>query len=299
LSSTLYIGKNQKSYNSDIGIPLAVLGVDSGWNSPYKWFKNILEGLALVLLPNVYPKWLVVEAGIDHPGDMDFVNSFIKSDVVVFTKFPETPVHVEFFDSPQEVIKEKKKLIKSLKKEGVLVLNNDDKEVLKIREDSGKRAVTFGLENGADVLGSNLEVVYENEKPRGLSFKINIDGKSFPANLKGVLGIQHVYPVLGALAVGKALNLNPLNLLNTFRNYIPLPGRMRILDGIYGSTIIDDTYNSSPVALEEALKTLGSLNNVRKIAVLGHMAELGKYTKDEHEKVVSDIFKTLEKLIDF
>jgi len=288
LSSAFYIGKNQKSYNSEIGIPLAILGRESGWNSLWKWSKNILEGVALVILPNVYPKWLVVEAGVDQPGDMDLINKWIKSDFVVFTKFAKTPVHVEFFDSPQGVLEEKRKLIKSLKSDGVLILNADDKDVLDIKEGSGKHAITYGFSEEASVRASNLEIFYKNDRPAGISFKVNVNGNSLPVILNGVLGVQHVYPVLSALAVGQALNLNLIKLVESFKNHSPAPGRMRILDGIYGSTIIDDSYNSSPVAVEEALQTLRLIEvsgEGRKIAVLGDMMELGKFMKKEHLKI--------------
>jgi len=64
------------------------------------------------------------------------------------------------------------------------------------------------------------------------------------------------------------------------------PGRMKIIEGIKGSTIIDDSYNSSPVAVNSALRTLGDIETKgRKIAVLGDMMELGEYSSDEHKKV--------------
>ena len=285
LNQVLYIGKNKKSYNSEIGIPLAILGLESGWRNAWKWFKNILEGLALIILPNIYPKWLVLEAGVDHPGDMDAINKFIKSDVVVFTRFPETPVHIEFFDSPEAVIKEKTKLIKSLKKDGVIILNYDDKNVLNIKKSSGYHAVTFGFEEGSDVKASNLETFYKSNRPTGIGFKVNVDGNSLPIILKDVLGIQHVYPILSAIAVGKALNLNIVKIIEAFENFKGERGRMRILDGIFGGAIIDDTYNSSPIASEEALKVLGSVEGRRKIAVLGDMMELGKHMEEEHRKI--------------
>jgi UDP-N-acetylmuramoyl-tripeptide--D-alanyl-D-alanine ligase len=310
LSSVLYINKNQKSYNSEIGIPLTIIGRESGWGNLWAWTKNILEGLALILLKNVYPEWLVIEAGIDHPGDMDFINSLIKSDIVVFTKFSKSPVHVGFFESPEELIKEKKKLLKSLKDEGILVLNSDDDDILKIRDGSGKHSITYGFNNEAEVRASNLEIFYRNNKPVGIDFKVNMNGNSLPIILEGVLGIQHVYPVLVSLAIGKALNLNILKLVHSFKNHAPAPGRMRILDGIYNSTIIDDSYNSSPVAVEEALNVLklikankGSASampqrdGARKIAVLGDMLELGKYTEDEHIKVGKKVIGILDVLI--
>jgi len=101
INSFYYAGKSQKSYNTEIGIPLTILGKSVGygnfWRSLATWLKNIMEGILLIILPNVYPKWLVVEAGIDQPGDMDLINKWLNSDIVVFTRFAQTPAHVEFF----------------------------------------------------------------------------------------------------------------------------------------------------------------------------------------------------------
>src|SRR5690606_24740069 len=69
-------------------------------------------------------------------------------------------------------------------------------------------------------------------------------------------------------------------------NHIPPQGRMRIIPGIKKTLIIDDTYNSSPIASEQALKTLGELRGVkRRIAVLGDMMELGQFSIREHERI--------------
>jgi len=284
LSTELFVGKSQKTYNTEIGIPLTILGVESGWGSLSRWCRNIIEGLLLLILQNIYPKWLIIEAGIDHPGDMDTIAKMIKTDIVVFTKFAEIPVHVEFFGSPKLVWEEKKKILKTLKDSGTIVLNHDDENVLEIKKGSGKHAITYGFNKMADVVASNLEIFYKNDVPAGISFKVNVDGNSLPIMLEGVLGEQHAYPILSAIAVSKALNINTIKVIDSLKKIEFMPGRMRILNGVYSSTIIDDSYNSSPLAIEKALGVLKEIKETkgRKIAVLGDMLELGSFEENEH-----------------
>ena len=77
-----------------------------------------------------------------------------------------------------------------------------------------------------------------------------------------------------------------VNAINALANYDVAPGRMRLLEGIDGTLIIDDTYNSSPFACEFALKTLAEVKSSgRKIAILGDMLELGKHTVEAHKNI--------------
>lgn len=293
LSESLYIRKNQKSFNSEIGVPLTILGLDNGYNNFFKWILNIIEGL-FVVFKRKYPKWLVLEFGVDRPGDMEYLIKWIKVDVAVFTRFPNVPVHVEYFDSPKEVIKEKKKLLKGVKKDGLVVLNADDPEVLNIKNEIKQKVLTYGILNSADVGVENQEILYDSEqKPIGINFKVNYKENFVPVKIKGVLGNQHVYPVLAAFAIGLSQNITIVEMSESLSSSRPAPGRMNILNGINESTIIDDTYNSSPVALQEAVKTLASLHTKgSKIAVLGDMSEIGRYTANEHKiigKMVADL----------
>ena len=67
LKKEFFVRKSEKSFNSEIGVPLTILGLENAWTSPFLWLKNIFEGAVLVLLKNEYPEWLVLEVGADHP----------------------------------------------------------------------------------------------------------------------------------------------------------------------------------------------------------------------------------------
>lgn len=295
LSQFHFVRKSQKSFNSEIGVPLTVLGCPSGWNNPMLWLKNIIEGLILIVLPNHYPKWLVLEIGADRPGDIETVTKWIKPDITVVSKLSKVPVHVEFFPSPEDVFREKSYLVSALKKDGILILNSDDEDVLAFRSLVDNKTILYGAGNGADVLGNNYHTLYRDTEKRhtpiGIEFDVTYGNETAPVQILKGLGIQQMYPGLAALSVGLALDLPLEKLAAALREHEPSRGRMRILPGIKSTLIIDDSYNSSPVALTEALSALKSLddNGGRKIAVLGDMLEIGMYSTDEHKKAGQNV----------
>lgn len=281
-----YTRASQKSFNSELGVPLTILDLPNEWNSAWGWSKNILLGFLVLILPNHYPKWLIMEIGTDKPGDVKSIAKWLRPDVVVATQFADIPVHVEFFDSPEEVIEEEQSIVFSLKKGGVLIANNDDPHTEELRKKLDCKVISFGMSEKAGVTASHIETLYEFQKPIGIRFRADYEEMSGPVTIMGSLGVQHVYPVLASLAAGISQNLNIVKTSRVFDTYQTPAGRMRIIHGTKDSTIIDDSYNSSPVALEKALETLGDLETSgRKISVLGDMKELGKYAKKEHERL--------------
>jgi UDP-N-acetylmuramoyl-tripeptide--D-alanyl-D-alanine ligase len=105
-----------------------------------------------------------------------------------------------------------------------------------------------------------------------------------PANVM-VAGEHSLRPVMGAVAVGVKLGLNPAEIQKGLAMIRPVPGRMNVLKGLEESTIIDDSYNSSPVAASSALQALYGLQAPQRIAILGDMNELGDVSAAEHEKL--------------
>lgn len=293
-SKFFYARKSVKSFNSEIGLPLTILGCPNGWNNPFIWLKNIYEGLILILTPNHYPKWLILEIGVDRPGDIEKVSRWLPIDIAVFTTMGSVPVHVEFFDSPEALFKEKMKLVDALVREGVIIFNQDDEVSNKFLEPIREyKKISYGFDKNAEIKGSDYKIKYDKSdiqfpKPTGINFRVNQGNSSLQVNLKGTLGKHYIYSFLAAISSSISQDINLVKVIEALGEYIPPPGRMRILDGIKGSTIIDDTYNSSPIALFEALSVLDQLKILgRKITVLGDMMELGKYSVEEHKKAGS------------
>jgi len=300
LSPHISVRKSEKSFNSEIGVPLTILGCQNGWNDPVIWLQNIMHGLDLIFMKNSFPSCLVIEVGADRPGDIKRVSSWLKSDIVVFTRIGHTPVHVEFFPTKADLVREKSYLLDSLKNDGTLVINNDDGDLAHLKSKTKGKVVTFGIEKDADVKAVHEQVVYQeienetNKKAIGYSFKIDAKGSSIPVILNGILGRQHVYPILAASAVAVAHGFNMVEIASTLVDHNPPRGRMNLIDGIKHTTIIDDTYNSSPVAVLEALNLMKKIECAgRKIVILGDMMELGKFSKQEHEKIGEKVAEVL------
>jgi UDP-N-acetylmuramoyl-tripeptide--D-alanyl-D-alanine ligase len=246
-----------------------------------------LEGLALIFLANHYPKWLVLEVGTDRPGDIQALAQWLKPDIVLVTALPDVPVHVENFGRPEDVVQEKKALVQALKSDGTLILGGDDKNAAALKNEfSNRHTLLYGVEMHNDVHGSHISIMYSDTgEPTGMRFYVDEKGSRVPMEITGMLGLQQVYPVLAAFAVAQAVGIGPLSVAQRLSDHISPPGRMRILAGHNKSTIIDDSYNSSPVALRAALTTLKKLNaKGKKIAVLGDMLELGRFSTEAHKK---------------
>ncbi|MFT5037142.1 MAG: UDP-N-acetylmuramoyl-tripeptide--D-alanyl-D-alanine ligase [Candidatus Azotimanducaceae bacterium] len=298
LKDHMYTRKSEKGFNTDIGVPLTVLGLRNGWNNPLRWAKNLIDGLIIVLHPGEYPEVLVLEMGVDHPGDMEKLAAWIKPDVVVITRLPDVPVHVENFATPDDVIKEKLQLLHALKPDGVFVFNNDDPKVQKAAESIRQQSIGFSRYSLSHFSASSDEAVYDGGVPVGLEFELTHLETTASMYVSGSLGVQHAYNYAAAVAVGSVFGIDLIEATKNLREHVPPPGRMRIVKGIKDTLIIDDTYNSSPTATERALQTIKELKGVkRKIAVLGDMLELGQFSVREHEKVGEDVANSVDMLV--
>jgi UDP-N-acetylmuramoyl-tripeptide--D-alanyl-D-alanine ligase len=308
VSESLYARKNQKSLNSEIGVPLTILGLENAWNNPLKWLWNLLVGLWRLFAWHHYPAWLILEVGADRPGDIRRIARWLRPDVAVLTGVPDIPVHVEYFDSPEEVYREKRALAEYLKPGGKLVLNGDDERMRRMQSEFRGASVTFGAEADNDYVARESEILQEGGKPAGMRFRAEhlprrVEGKagggsSVPVEIFGALGAPRVYAALAAIAVGECVGIDAVSSAAALRMWEPPPGRVRILDGLKGSLIIDDSYNSSPSAALAALDILKEAGvGRRRIAVLGDMLELGRYSKDAHRKVGERAAKCADMLI--
>ena len=304
LSNSRHVRKSDKSFNSEIGLPLTILGRPNAWNNPLLWLQNLLDGLFLILLPARYPKWLVLEVGADRPGDIRSLASWLPVDVAIITRLPEVPVHVEFFDSPEAVVEEKASLINALKPDGVLVIYGDDARAPMLTERAKQRGlhvISYGTSAGVDVRSSDCMLALESGEhslPIGMQAQLTIDGTTAPITALGVAGAHALLSLTAAAAVGKALGMNLAEIVAGVTRYEPPKGRMRLLPGVKDTLVIDDTYNSSPAAVVAALDTFAFFpKSLRKIAVLGDMLELGRYSVEEHKKIGAHVAKTVDFLV--
>jgi UDP-N-acetylmuramoyl-tripeptide--D-alanyl-D-alanine ligase len=280
------VRRNYRNYNNELGVPLTIFNTETGGRSVLKWIPKFIKIFWMIIFRVSYCDFLVLEMGADKPNDIEYLLSFVKHKVGVVTAMGEIPVHVEFFDNPEEIAAEKEKLVRYLDKEGIAILNYDDERVKKMGEKIDAKVITYGLNEKADVKATNYELkIDNNENLSELNFKLDFKGSSVPAKLINVLGVQHLYSALAAAAVGIIFNMNLIEISEAIKKIQPMPGRMHLLKGIKDTLIIDDSYNAALLSMEAALESLRVFSERRKVLVLGDMLEIGQYSEEAHRRV--------------
>ena len=288
LSKFKTVRKSEKSFNSEIGLPLTIIGVPNGWDNAFMWIENIFKGFVMILSKQPYPEYLVLEVGVGKPGDIKHrVAPWLKPDMVVITRFPDKPVHIEFFGTAEKIIEEKSTLAYALKKNGLLILNHDDEKVYALHTKSQSRTVSYGFSENATYKATYPGYIdsKDSDIPSGINFKLEYNGNTFPVMLPHVVGMHYVNTALSALACASEAGCDLLESINALKDFRLPAGRLTLIEGMKGSMLIDDTYNSSPVAMEAAIHLLRDIKAKRKVAVIGDMLELGKFTDSEHKEV--------------
>lgn len=284
LAPHLSVAASKKSFNSDIGVPLAILQLENPWSNPVAWIRTLVQGLAHLRGP--YPQWLVLEVGADRPGDIRRIARWLQPHLVIYTGVPKTPAHVEYFASANAVFHEKRTLIEYLRPGGKVFVYADDPRAHELKQSFRAAFISYGFSEDADFRASHDEIDLVDRTPIGLRFRLEREGLSVPVAIQGSLGRPRILAALAALAVAHELGIDAVSASSALSAWEQTPGRMRLIEGAHGSTIIDDTYNSSPVAALAALDTLASIKNRgRKIALLGDMLELGRESAEAHRTV--------------
>lgn len=296
LASTFTTRKNQKSFNSEFGVPLTIIDRPNGWNDPVSWLVTLAKGAGLVIAGYTplrtrvaFPEWFVLEFGADKPGDISALMEWVKPDVAVLTRMGDVPVHVEFFADREQLIAEDAQTAHGTRTDGFIVLNVDDPDIARLLPSAKQRVITYGTRTHASVRAEHYKVVYDTRDgiafPVGIRFVVTVGEQQFEVERIGLIGEHHMYPVLAAFAVAVGLNVSLQDAYHALHAIELAPSRMRLISGVKNTMIIDDSYNSSPVAAREALAALSKLvvgGGARRIAVLGDMLELGAYATAEH-----------------
>jgi UDP-N-acetylmuramoyl-tripeptide--D-alanyl-D-alanine ligase len=295
LNSKFKVLKNEGSMNTEFGLPLTVLELESGFNSPSKWAVLLLKAFFRSMKP-LYSEVLVVEMGVDKPGDMTELLSIVKIDVAIMG--PIAPVHLAEgqFENLDEIFEEKSKLVKSLEDDGIAILYADDDRVAELAKGRPKKTTfSYGSVPEADYKATSAEETIE-----GIEFNFNMEGRRIEMSVP-ILGKHHVHSILPAVVCGFVMGMELEEVLSALKRYNLPPGRLNLIDGAKeGSVIIDSSYNSSPKSCIEALKTLADLKpktGGKKIAILGNMNELGDKEEVFHREVGRHVPESCDVLV--
>lgn len=218
--------------------------------------------------------YAIVEMGMNHAGEISRITQIARPTIALINN--AAAAHLEGLGSIAAVAQAKAEIFEGLAPDGVAVINNDDAFAEQWKQQVGKRRiVTFALNNDADVTASYQQI------DNVLSIKVSGLGFDFDVQIATV-GEHNVANALAAIATALAANIPIAKIQAGLREYRPISGRLNLQS--YGSvTLIDDTYNASPLSMRAAIKVLAAYQDTTLI--IGDMAELGAAAEQEHKQL--------------
>lgn len=258
-------------YNGEFWLPLSIIGTKTGWRNPFRWLWIFL--VALYRMIASYPRFLVLEYGIDHPGEMDFLLDIVVPDIAIITEI--MPNHIEQFWSLTAYRWEKLKIANGPK---VLVVHDTlhpyiDREVL-----------CFGRWAMSDIDASHIEI---NEK--GTHAIVHAYWHDYPISLPVFWEFQ-IENLLPLYAVAKTLEIDLNDIAIYARTFSPELGRSGILHGVNNAIVIDGSYNGWYLSMHSGIISMRSfLHSHRIIFLLGDMRELGLEEEKLHMQLAHEI----------
>lgn len=278
LSQRYRVALQEGNHNTHMSAPLAILGIEYPDNihSIGAWLSVFAAARRRINEPSGTDV-IIAELGSDTPGDMAIFARYLRPDIAVVTAV--TPEHMEFFGTIEEVAREE---LSAANMAQLAIINRDDIDGRFATFLTNPNLTTYGTTAAAEYRFEQQDFSLEN----GYKGQVIAAGyaESFTATMK-LIGEHSIRPAMGGVAVAVKLGLTPQEIKAGLALLRPVPGRMNILRGIDGTLVIDDTYNSSPVAAHSALQTLYNLQAPQRIAILGNMNELGATSAEEHRKL--------------
>ena len=256
--------KSEENYNNEIGVPLTLLRLEERH------------------------KRVVVELGMYALGEIAHLAAIALPQVGVVTNV--THSHLERLGSLERIAQAKAELVEALPPDGIAILNGDDPHVKAMAELTEARVFCYGLSPDSDLWASHIE----SRGLDGVRFRLHFGRETVHVKIP-LLGRHSVHTALAAAAVG-LVEGQPWGLIVAGLRDIEVQLRLLATPGVNGSTLIDDSYNSSPASSLAALNLLAELKG-RKIAVLGDMLELGSYEEEGHRKVGRRVAEVVDKLV--
>jgi len=278
LSEKMRVRVHEGNHNTNLSAPLAIMGIDYPENikSLLAWLTVFRAAKMRIKLPSDVDV-IIQELGSDRIGQTAQFAKYLKPDIGVVTAV--SPEHMEFFKTIDAVAQEE------------LMIANFSKIALINRDDIGGEFAKYLTNSNVDTYGTNSAAEY-HFIAQNFSFEKGYEGNIFapewPAPIYAsvnILGDHSLRAAVAATAVAIKFGLSPEAIVTGLLKIHPVAGRMNILRGADDTMIIDDTYNSSPLAAEAALRVLYQMNTPKRIAVLGGMNELGEVSAVEHEKI--------------
>jgi UDP-N-acetylmuramoyl-tripeptide--D-alanyl-D-alanine ligase len=246
---------SEASFNNDIGVPLTLLKLEKTHQA------------------------VVVEAGTNHPGELETLVKMIQPDYGVITSIGRE--HLEFFGDLAGVAREEGWLAELLPAAGKLFINGDGEWTNSLARRSRAAVVRIGLADRNEWRASNLRV-----EKQGVAFRVEGPRQDLVGDYRvHLLGRHQAVNALFAIALGAELGLGREDIERGLAECQPAKMRLQLWE-INGVRVLDDAYNANADSMLAALQTLQELPcKGRRVAVLGDMAELGAQTEAAHEEI--------------
>lgn len=264
------------NYNTEISVPFIFLNRNlPALYNPFGWLSAWMHGQT-ILKNGLDFDVIIVELGTDSPGDIAQFKKFLQPDISVVTAVSEE--HMEFFPDIEAVAEEELSIAEF---SGVLLVNADDidEEYLQKYVPRGVELHSYGFEH------AEYKVEAKRVESGKFNFSVVLGDGTRASGEASVLAGYSIKPIAAAIAVADLLDVNVQSIQQGIKNIKHVPGRMQVLKGIKDSAIIDDSYNSSPLACKAALEALYDFEAPQRIAVLGNMNELGNFSEAAHREI--------------
>lgn len=246
-------------------------------------FNNHL-GLPLTLLKLKDHTAVVVEMGMNHFNEISVLTDIAKPTVAVITNIGTS--HIGNLGSRENILKAKLEILEGLQPGGSIIINNDNDLLHNWAQAvDNSNVFTYGIENKSLFNAKNIK-----ENNNQSEYKINIKGKEYTVKVP-VMGRHFVYNSLCAMAVAKALNIEPEDAIQGISSFKLTEKRMDFRKIKNNVIVLADYYNASYDSMKSALEVVRDYNANRKIAVLGDMLELGEFSEKLHNDVGAEVYK--------
>lgn len=254
LSSQYRVHKTQGNFNNHIGLPITILEMP------------------------VDTEVVILEMGMSHAGEIKVLSELAEPDVAIITMIGES--HIEFFGSRAGIADAKMEISSGLKENGVLIYPGEEsllQERVALLTD--KQLKTFGPSTKNNLYPLNIDAQMNQT-----SFATN-ETPDLTISLP-VLGTYNVNNALAALMAGMVLGVPIKKSAPKLAQFQLTKNRTEWLNGLNGSSILNDAYNANPTAMKAVLDNFSTFENKgKKIVVLGDMLELGEHSSELHLSV--------------
>src|SRR4030042_2724004 len=237
-----------------------------------------------ILAAKPWDQKMILEYGVEHPGDMDHYLSLVKPRITIVTAI--TPTHTKYFKNEEGVYQEKLKIVKALGKNDLAVLNADDPFCLKMADQTQAKIWWYGKK-----AKDGIKISHFSSNLKGAQFPLHSLGQKATVRWK-IIGQHQLLSAYAAATVGIICSLTLKQVAKGLSITKPPVHRLNAIVTKH-LNVIDDTYNASPKAAQEAVNTLLDLGKrQKKIAVFGEMKDLGSLSKEAHTKLGGQIARS-------